>query len=829
MDAPFLPSKAAIDTRPTSTPRASEDAGSPRIAHTLTACVRCRTRKTRCDPGLPRCGPCERTNAHCEYYDPAKNTKIPRNYVVHLQHKVRDLEKQLEELEKEDYDPDPEDVVRGAAAVRVQESDETKFLGPSSGIAITKLVMQLAKQFTDSKSISEIVPDARARLVKERFAQEDAKPTSKTYPLVSNVAAEELPNRDVTNLLVQLFYLKEVQPMYPLFHEPTFLNDVEAVYKGTANAYQSFCVRMVIAISLQKMDTEYAGLADAYYLSALNFLEAAVRPMDLGTIQCFALIAGYSLTTPTRTAVYYIVGLAVRLAEALGLNDEKTIVIGRGGKPADPVEVDMRRRVFWCILTMDLGLAHSLGRPAILATSQDHCNVGFFEMVEDQYITRDGIIPAPGSLKKWIAIHFFRMRFLQLEIRRKLYQKKRSEPKDDQDPWFQQMEAKLIAWRDTSPDVDGGSGLNKVWFTGRYNTMIVFLFRPSPQVPRPSVRAAIQCYDACEFNIYMQMKQIQTRSVELTWIFTQSIFMAINTMLWSLSYSEVRRMHSREDVEGHLKVALDAIELASERWPGVASARDLYENLIEACLKIYEKDGDIPISASTPSDAATSPETHDDMSMGAGNRSRTTSPATASTKSLSTPPDRPHPPFGYISPQSKVDFNGNSDHQAGNHYPVQSLQQAFNGFTNGSMPPVSLSYKATSTTFATPNNMTSPAYDQQSPYNALPTTFAEMSSWTPTFAPSPGIGPGPDGYYYKHQYNNQPMTDLIGNPMDVAAGALYADYNVDQPAWSIERPGMGLNQTQQHELMQSLESQGPSKIESMIEESNKLFAPSRGY
>jgi hypothetical protein len=127
---------------------------------------------------------------------------------VHLQHKVRDLEKQLADLERDDCEPDPEDVVRGVAAVKIHESDETKFLGPSSGITITRLVMQLAKQFTDSKSISEIVPDLRAKLIKATFDEEDKKPTSKVYPLVSDVAAEELPNRDLTNLLVQLFYSK---------------------------------------------------------------------------------------------------------------------------------------------------------------------------------------------------------------------------------------------------------------------------------------------------------------------------------------------------------------------------------------------------------------------------------------------------------------------------------------------------------------------------------------------------------------------------------------------------------------------------------------------
>ena len=221
---------------------------------------------------------------------------------------------------------------------------------------------------------------------------------------------------------------------------------------------------MVIAISLQRGDTQYAGLADSYYLAALKYFEQAIKPMNLKTLQCFTLIAGYSLLTPTRTAVYYIVGLGVRLCQALGLHEEKTITMGPGGRPADPLEVDMRRRIFWSILTMDYGLSHSLGRPAHFATRREHIDVNFFELVDDPFITKECIRPAPQpSLKKWIAIHFYKMRLLQLEMRRKLYLKKRPEPKDDQDPWFTEMQTKMEAWRDTSPEMDAGSGLNKVW------------------------------------------------------------------------------------------------------------------------------------------------------------------------------------------------------------------------------------------------------------------------------------------------------------------------------------------------------------------------------
>jgi hypothetical protein len=75
--------------------------------------------------------------------------------------------------------------------------------------------------------------------------------------------------------------------MYPIFHEPTFTKDVDEVYNGSTDPYQNYCLRMVIAISLQKMDTQYAGLADSYYLAALKYYEDAIKPMNLKTLQCF--------------------------------------------------------------------------------------------------------------------------------------------------------------------------------------------------------------------------------------------------------------------------------------------------------------------------------------------------------------------------------------------------------------------------------------------------------------------------------------------------------------------------------------------------------------
>ena len=122
--------------------------------------------------------------------------------------------------------------------------------------------------------------------------------------------------------------------------------------------------------------------------------------------------------------------------------------------------------------------------------------------------------------------------------------------------------------------------------------MVVFLYRPSPQVPRPTANAAEKCFKACIFLIYMQKEQIDTGSIDLTWIFTQTLFMAMNTILWSLSYPGIRRDHPREQLQKDLQVAKEAISLASIRWPGVESALELYRNLITACLKAYDGNSD---------------------------------------------------------------------------------------------------------------------------------------------------------------------------------------------------------------------------------------------
>lgn len=122
-----------------------------------------------------------------------------------------------------------------------------------------------------------------------------------------------------------------------------------------------------------------------------------------------------------------VVGLATRLCQELEITSEAAIAAA--SSKTNAVEIDMRRRLFWVITSMEFGLAHILGRPSGFGTGPDDIDVQFFHEVDDQFITESGAKPgSPTSVKKQIAIHFFKMRLHQAEIRRKLFLRKREEP-----------------------------------------------------------------------------------------------------------------------------------------------------------------------------------------------------------------------------------------------------------------------------------------------------------------------------------------------------------------------------------------------------------------
>ena len=115
-----------------------------------------------------------------------------------------------------------------------------------------------------------------------------------------------------------------------------------------------------------------------------------------------------------------------------------------------------------------------------------------------------------------------------------------------------------------------------------------------------------------------------------------------------------------------------------------------------------------------------------------------------------------------------------------------------------------------------------PNYDPNSHLNPLPTTFAALPAWNASFT----FTQGQETYNIPAQMQTQSpgYKDTNGyfslNPYAMPYQDIYG-----LPSWAGERSGNGLNQTQQMELMRSLETEGTDQIDMMIQESYAVLSP----
>ena len=305
--------------------------------------------------------------------------------------------------------------------------------------------------------------------------------------------------------------------------------------------------------------------------------------------------------------------------------------------------------------------------------------------------------------------------------------------------------------------------------------MIVFLYRPSPQVPRPSLRAAELCFEASRYNVYMQWNQINTKSIDLTWIFTQSLFMALNTLLWSLSYSEIRKEHPRPEVEQHLHTAQEAIYLASERWPGVESALELYDNLSRACLKAYDGSSEVSYSLGSPSNKASPASSHEVAA---------TSPASTPSTTHSPLPSTHNPTLTGRTPSFSNQSESKPFAQPQVHE-TSSLSEIILPYSEDSIS----SHPSVS---PQPNALLHKNFDPNSLYNSLPSPLDFYSRLAVTQSSESGA--------------QMEQSFFLGSVVDQHPQYLYPHYMPDQPI-------QALSLEQQSQLMNILEMDGLSNLE----------------
>lgn len=480
----------------------------------------------------------------------------------------------------------------------IKNNASNSYLGDSSGIPFAKLVFTAVNFRPDSV---EEESDEEVRQRESQYADySNAEGTSAFEPLW-------LPPREVAKSFVSQ-YFTDSNSQLPVLHREYFLKkyfepiygswdlsvslasdhtrintsfklpcdceeeqDKEPWYDFWKRAYDKeenivlpykyqipyFFLNMVFAIgeSTQVLRSDTVRVV-SFKRRALQFSKALnFSPNRLESLAGTVLVAIYSLMRPNVPGVWYTMGSALRLTVDLGLHAEKL------NRNYDPFTRELRRRLFWCVYSLDRQICSYFGRP--FGIPEENITTRYPSMLDDALITttNDDIVDyskmkSSMASPKVVALAMFKVRRLQASIVQVLYAPNGEVPRrfSDLGSWRYEIHKSLDNWfRKEVPKTykKMNSKFNTEFFTLNYWFTKSMLYGLSPKILTLDDYAFDVVYDSTRGSIDVFYKLCHNSKINYTWVTVHILFMASMTYLYSIYYSDRGLRDGRKMAENY--------------------------------------------------------------------------------------------------------------------------------------------------------------------------------------------------------------------------------------------------------------------------------------
>ncbi len=449
-------------------------------------------------------------------------------------------------------------LVSNIGMVSVQGASDPRYLGSTSGISFARVVLAAVKSSvstnnseragTRSNKPAASTAAAGGSSMRDSYFGLQTKPSIKEAPF---------PDRHLGEKLLHL-YFEYANPQIPILHRDEFVDLVDRAYSLESSRRTSrelYLLNIVFAIgagiiwgsSESGQEDEYAAKRprltnqqaqpEEYHASAIvhlgTFLSSSAsdgpdRPGgDLEELQAVLLLAAFALLRPVAPGLWYIVGVAMRLAVDLGLHYEDgtgldDVPSGAPAQNPSPVKSidarekgrrewvrDLRRRLWWCTYNFDRLVSTCVGRP--FGITDQVVTTEFPSLLDDKYITRTGFLQAPAAMPSYkrVSHHYFRLRLLQSEILQVLQYQQAQQARlsgtnrDNQfihtalpspflskfasfRSWRANIDQRLYEWKEAAPrQEETGVSFDRKFLELNYWQAVTMLYRQSLSVPIP--------------------------------------------------------------------------------------------------------------------------------------------------------------------------------------------------------------------------------------------------------------------------------------------------------------------------------------------------------
>ncbi|WRT67942.1 uncharacterized protein IL334_004916 [Kwoniella shivajii] len=403
-------------------------------------------------------------------------------------------------------------------------------------------------------------------------------------------AIPPLPPQPAVERLVAA-YVDFVGVTGPIIHIPSLGKQLMKIRDGVdVEEGDVFVVMMVLALSTMASSRfvdppdELRACSEAFHAEAMKHLDAVFEEQSYIGLQAILLLVWYSLLNPDKGSIWFLVGLATRTCVDLGYHNEHNTQVDQ----IDSLELDMRRRLFWCTYKMDRLLSQSLGRPPSIPDG--FINVPLPSPMHDIDIHPNHYGPLEGEpcSYKAVFLHTTKMRQLQSEILFNTYGIHGSTGRIPSEEWRQDCFERLKTWLAEAPEPRGT--VSTEGYAISFHNSCLLLFRPSPGCPRPgrSALSTVLTSSSYVIRIYRRM-QINNR---ISWLWMTSHFSFMAGLSFLYAYFNLYSMGGGKDVpsiEDALMVIDSCLNVLDFLAPRVPSASGCHETMQSVSQAIFEQ------------------------------------------------------------------------------------------------------------------------------------------------------------------------------------------------------------------------------------------------
>ncbi|CAK7233571.1 hypothetical protein SBRCBS47491_008656 [Sporothrix bragantina] len=591
-------------------------------------------------------------------------------------------------------------LVARANQTRDQGTSNPRHLGAATGVSFARVVFAAVqssvsdqKSISDKGSIRPYKPIAGNGSVGAGTSMRDSFFGLHTKPTIHPAV---FPDRELGQKLVSL-YFEHANPQIPVLHREDFMQMFEQAYATEGRVRgpkELYMLNMVFAIGGGIIVGDHGKSEDAdgeggekddeggnhgrggtrsrskqcqpeeYHASAIVHLEACLSNSGGGLeeLQAVLLLANFALLRPVPPGLWYIIGVAVRLAVDLGLyyEDGKDVETGLSAKASANEALtrergrreyvrDLRRRLWWCTYSFDRLVSVCVGRPP--GVSDLVMTTEFPSLLDDRYITPNGFLreehdPSEPTYKR-VAYHYFHLRVLQSEIIQVLqYQQaqvalaastEKNHPLlsanlpspflakfDSFRTWRIDIDRRLYKWKTTMPPKpENGVAFSTEFLELNYWQCIIMLYRQSLSVPpmfegeyhtskevnNPTPYQSELRED--EDRVYLKVAEAGQRILRLyrqlhliglvnyTYLATHHLFMAGISYLYAIWHSPIVRSRlSMDEVDFTILAATSVFSDLIDKCPPAEACRDAFDRTAKATIKMANSTGGFGQTAS---------------------------------------------------------------------------------------------------------------------------------------------------------------------------------------------------------------------------------------